>query len=101
MSEAAKDIVVKMLHVDPHQRLTAPQVLRHPWIVERDQLSDKCLTRQDPLIVKGALSATYSALRRCAPAPVLEPVQSSGLAQRRGMKKLGSPKLTSDPKEKE
>lgn len=28
------------------------QVLRHPWIVERDQLSDKCLTRQDPLIVK-------------------------------------------------
>lgn len=101
VSEAAKDIVVKMLHVDPHQRLTAPQVLRHPWIVERDQLSDKCLTRQDPLIVKGALSATYSALRRCAPAPVLEPVQSSGLAQRRGMKKLGSPKLTSDPKEKE
>uniref|UniRef100_A0AAX7V8J8 non-specific serine/threonine protein kinase n=1 Tax=Astatotilapia calliptera TaxID=8154 RepID=A0AAX7V8J8_ASTCA len=100
VSEAAKDIVVKMLHVDPHQRLTAPQVLRHPWIVERDQLSDKCLTRQDPLIVKGALSATYSALRRCAPAPVLEPVQSSGLAQRRGMKKLGSPKLTSDPKEK-
>uniref|UniRef100_A0A669D275 non-specific serine/threonine protein kinase n=1 Tax=Oreochromis niloticus TaxID=8128 RepID=A0A669D275_ORENI len=101
VSEAAKDIVVKMLHVDPHQRLTAPQVLRHPWIVERDQLSDKCLTRQDPLIVKGALSATYSALRRCAPAPVLEPVQSSGLAQRRGMKKLGSPKVTSDPKEKE
>uniref|UniRef100_A0A669BIL6 Ribosomal protein S6 kinase n=1 Tax=Oreochromis niloticus TaxID=8128 RepID=A0A669BIL6_ORENI len=90
VSEAAKDIVVKMLHVDPHQRLTAPQVLRHPWIVERDQLSDKCLTRQDPLIVKGALSATYSALRRCAPAPVLEPVQSSGLAQRRGMKKLGT-----------
>ncbi|XP_008302042.1 ribosomal protein S6 kinase alpha-2-like, partial [Stegastes partitus] len=39
VSDAAKDIVVKMLHVDPHQRLTAPQVLRHPWIVERDQLS--------------------------------------------------------------
>uniref|UniRef100_A0AAQ5ZSJ8 Ribosomal protein S6 kinase n=1 Tax=Amphiprion ocellaris TaxID=80972 RepID=A0AAQ5ZSJ8_AMPOC len=101
VSDAAKDIVVKMLHVDPHQRLTAPQVLRHPWIVERDQLSDKSLSRQDALTVKGALSATYSALRRCAPAPVLEPVQSSSLAQRRGMKKLGSPKVTSDPKEKE
>ncbi|KAK2854145.1 hypothetical protein Q5P01_006806 [Channa striata] len=101
VSDAAKDIVVKMLHVDPHQRLTAPQVLRHPWIVERDQLSDKALSRQDVATVKGALSATYSALRRCAPAPVLEPVQSSSLAQRRGMKKAESPKSGSEPKEKE
>uniref|UniRef100_A0A3Q1JPA7 Ribosomal protein S6 kinase n=1 Tax=Anabas testudineus TaxID=64144 RepID=A0A3Q1JPA7_ANATE len=101
VSDAAKDIVMKMLHVDPHQRLTAPQVLRHPWIVERDQLSDKVLARQDALTVKGALSATYSALRRCAPAPILEPVQSSNLAQRRGMKKHESPKVNSDPKEKE
>ncbi|XP_053178264.1 ribosomal protein S6 kinase alpha-2 [Scomber japonicus] len=101
VSDSAKDIVVKMLHVDPHQRLTAPQVLRHPWIVERDQLSDRVLSRQDALTVKGALSATYSALRRCAPAPVLEPVQSSSLAQRRGMKKQGSPDANSDLKEKE
>ncbi|TNN55139.1 Ribosomal protein S6 kinase alpha-2 [Liparis tanakae] len=49
----------------------------------------------------GALSATYSALKRCAPAPVLEPVQSSSLAQRRGVKNPGSPKVNSDPKEKE
>uniref|UniRef100_A0A3Q4MFK5 non-specific serine/threonine protein kinase n=1 Tax=Neolamprologus brichardi TaxID=32507 RepID=A0A3Q4MFK5_NEOBR len=89
VSEAAKDIVVKMLHVDPHQRLTAPQV---PLVHNINW----------PVIWHiGALSATYSALRRCAPAPVLEPVQSSGLAQRRGMKKLESPKVTSDPKGKE
>lgn len=50
---------------------------------------------------QGALFATYSALKRCAPAPVLEPVQSSSLAQRRGMKKLGSSSVTSEPKEKE
>ncbi|XP_072320964.1 ribosomal protein S6 kinase alpha-2 [Eucyclogobius newberryi] len=91
VSDTAKDLVTKMLHVDPHQRLTAPQVLRHAWIVERDKLSDKSLTRRDVLSVKGALSATYCALRRCTPAPVLEPVQSSGLAQRRGMKKVPSP----------
>ncbi|CAG05698.1 unnamed protein product, partial [Tetraodon nigroviridis] len=109
VSDAAKDIVTKMLHVDPHQRLTAPQVLRHPWIVDKAQLSDRALTRQDADTVKvapsatfsasngaivsfhqGALSATYCALRRCAPAPVLEPVQASNLAQRRGMKNLGS-----------
>ncbi|XP_024151924.1 ribosomal protein S6 kinase alpha-2 isoform X1 [Oryzias melastigma] len=101
VSDAAKDIVIKMLHVDPHQRLTAPQVLRHPWVVERNQLTDRALTRQDAVNVKGALSATYSALSRCAPAPVLEPVQSSSLAQRRGMKKLGSLNSSSDPKEKQ
>lgn len=101
VSDAAKDIVSKMLHVDPHQRLTAPQVLRHAWIVERDQLSDKALSRLDAVRVKGALSATYSALRRCSPAPVLEPVQSSSLAQRRGMKKVGSPDIHSDSTEKE
>ncbi|KAM7015642.1 ribosomal protein S6 kinase alpha-2 [Tautogolabrus adspersus] len=101
VSDAAKDIVVKMLHVDPHQRLTAPQVLRHPWIVDREQLSDTALSRQDALTVKGALSATYSALKRCVTTPVLEPVQSSSLAQRRGMRKLGSPKVESDTQVKE
>uniref|UniRef100_A0AAQ4QI00 Ribosomal protein S6 kinase n=1 Tax=Gasterosteus aculeatus aculeatus TaxID=481459 RepID=A0AAQ4QI00_GASAC len=101
VSDSSKEIVMKMLHVDPHQRLTAPQVLRHPWIVERDQLSDRALNRQDVLTVKGALSATYSALKRCAPAPLLEPVQSSSLAQRRGMKKPVCPKSNSDTTEKQ
>uniref|UniRef100_A0A672ZQ56 non-specific serine/threonine protein kinase n=1 Tax=Sphaeramia orbicularis TaxID=375764 RepID=A0A672ZQ56_9TELE len=73
------DIVTKMLHVDPHQRLTAPQVLRHPWIVEKDN-SQTQFSQTRRFKFKGALSATYSALRRCAPAPVLEPVQSSSLA---------------------
>lgn len=51
------------------------------------------------LFHQGALSAIYSALKRCAPAPVLEPVQSSNLAQRRGMKKLGSTEVHPDNKE--
>uniref|UniRef100_A0A8C8DQU0 non-specific serine/threonine protein kinase n=1 Tax=Oryzias sinensis TaxID=183150 RepID=A0A8C8DQU0_9TELE len=93
VSDAAKDIVIKMLHVDPHQRLTAPQVQfsydsNHIHVVS-------CLIHQ------GALSATYSALSRCAPAPVLEPVQSSSLAQRRGMNKLRSLNSSSDPMEKQ
>ncbi|KAK2507482.1 hypothetical protein MC885_001975 [Smutsia gigantea] len=52
ISDAAKDVVSKMLHVDPHQRLTAVQVLKHPWIVNREHLSQNQLSRQDVHLVK-------------------------------------------------
>ncbi|XP_044098385.1 ribosomal protein S6 kinase alpha-2 isoform X1 [Neovison vison] len=93
ISDAAKDVVSKMLHVDPHQRLTAVQVLKHPWIVNREYLSQSQLSRQDVHLVKGAMAATYFALNRTPQAPRLEPVLSSGLAQRRGMKRLTSTRL--------
>ncbi|XP_020014311.1 ribosomal protein S6 kinase alpha-2 isoform X2 [Castor canadensis] len=93
ISDAAKDVVVKMLHVDPQQRLTAVQVLKHPWIVNREYLSQSQLSRQDVHLVKGAMAATYFALNRTPQAPRLEPVLSSSLAQRRGMKRLTSTRL--------
>ncbi|KAL1770401.1 ribosomal protein S6 kinase alpha-2, partial [Sigmodon hispidus] len=83
ISDAAKDVVSKMLHVDPQQRLTAVQVLKHPWIVNREYLSQSQLSRQDVHLVKGAMAATYFALNRTPQAPRLEPVLSSNLAQRR------------------
>ncbi|XP_041924476.1 ribosomal protein S6 kinase alpha-3 isoform X2 [Alosa sapidissima] len=93
VSAEAKDLVSKMLHVDPHQRLSAAQVLRHPWIVHKDQLPKYQLNRQDaPHLVKGAMAATYSALNRNI-TPVLDPVGCSTLAQRRGVKKLTSTAL--------
>ncbi|XP_051748802.1 ribosomal protein S6 kinase alpha-1 [Ctenopharyngodon idella] len=93
VSFEAKDLVSKMLHVDPHKRLTAAQVLRHPWIINKDQLPKYQLNRQDaPHLVKGAMAATYSALNRNV-SPVLEPVGCSTLAQRRGVKKLTSTAL--------
>ncbi|XP_062841637.1 ribosomal protein S6 kinase alpha-3 isoform X1 [Trichomycterus rosablanca] len=93
VSAEAKDLVSKMLHVDPHQRLTAAQVLRHPWIVLKDQLPKFQLNRHDaPHLVKGAMAATYSALNRHVP-PKLEPVGCSILAQRRGVKKVTSTAL--------
>ncbi|XP_008686694.1 ribosomal protein S6 kinase alpha-2 isoform X4 [Ursus maritimus] len=55
ISDAAKDVVSKMLHVDPHQRLTAVQVLKHPWIVNREYLSQNQLSRQDVHLVKPGL----------------------------------------------
>ena len=41
-----------MLHVDPHQRLTAKQVLKHPWILQRDSLPNSQLPHQDLKLVK-------------------------------------------------
>ncbi|XP_070273456.1 ribosomal protein S6 kinase alpha-2 isoform X1 [Myotis yumanensis] len=93
VSEAAKDVVSQMLHVDPQQRLTALQVLKHPWVVNREHLPQSQLSRQDVHLVKGAMAATYLALHRTPQAPRLEPVLSSGLAQRRGMKRLTSTRL--------
>ncbi|KAK2114698.1 Ribosomal protein S6 kinase alpha-2 [Saguinus oedipus] len=52
ISDAAKDVVSKMLHVDPHQRLTAMQVLKHPWVVNREYLSQNQLSRPDVHLVK-------------------------------------------------
>uniref|UniRef100_A0A4W4H1P8 non-specific serine/threonine protein kinase n=1 Tax=Electrophorus electricus TaxID=8005 RepID=A0A4W4H1P8_ELEEL len=93
MIQFSEDLVSKMLHVDPHQRLTAAQVLRHPWIVHKDQLPKFQLNRQDtPQLVKEAMAATYSALNRNV-SPMLEPVGRSTLAQRRGVKKITSTAL--------
>ncbi|XP_042336421.1 ribosomal protein S6 kinase alpha-6 isoform X2 [Sceloporus undulatus] len=94
VSDAAKDLLSHMLHVDPHQRYTAEQVLKHSWISCRDQLPHYQLNRQDaPHLVKGAMAATYSALNNKTFQPVLEPVAASSLAQRRSMKKLTSTDL--------
>ncbi|XP_059374976.1 ribosomal protein S6 kinase alpha-1-like isoform X2 [Carassius carassius] len=92
VSDAAKDLVSKMLHVDPHQRLTAKQVLKHPWIIQRDKLPNSQLQHQDAKLVKGAMAATYSALKSSQPPPELKPIVSSFLAQRR-VKKLPSTSL--------
>ncbi|XP_010828555.1 PREDICTED: ribosomal protein S6 kinase alpha-1 [Bison bison bison] len=86
VSDTAKDLVSKMLHVDPHQRLTAKQVLQHPWITQKDKLPQSQLSHQDLQLVKGAMAATYSALNSSKPTPQLKPIESSILAQRRGRK---------------
>ncbi|XP_075029610.1 ribosomal protein S6 kinase alpha-1 isoform X1 [Calonectris borealis] len=92
ISDMAKDLVSKMLHVDPHQRLTAKQVLQHPWITQKDSLPQSQLNHQDLQLVKGAMAATYSALNSSKPSPQLKPIESSILAQRR-VKKLPSTTL--------
>ncbi|XP_020838863.1 ribosomal protein S6 kinase alpha-1 isoform X2 [Phascolarctos cinereus] len=92
ISETAKDLVSKMLHVDPHRRLTANQVLQHPWVMQKDKLPQSQLSHQDVTLVKGAMAATYSALSSSKATPQLKPIETSILAQRR-VKKLPSTTL--------
>ncbi|XP_066953718.1 ribosomal protein S6 kinase alpha-2 isoform X2 [Macrobrachium rosenbergii] len=84
VSPAAKDLVTRMLHVDPGQRLTAGQVASHPWLIHREALPNLRLLLQDASLVKGAISATYRAINHTPRAPNLGPVASSALARRRG-----------------
>lgn len=37
VSEEAKDLIRKMLIVDPAKRITAEEILKHPWLVSIDQ----------------------------------------------------------------
>ncbi|CAK9163942.1 unnamed protein product [Ilex paraguariensis] len=41
ISKSAKDLVQKMLTQDPKRRITAAQVLEHPWLREGGEASDK------------------------------------------------------------
>lgn len=41
-----------MLHVDPHQRIPVQQVLKHPWVANREQLPQLRLTHQEASLVK-------------------------------------------------
>ncbi|PIM98764.1 Ca2+/calmodulin-dependent protein kinase, EF-Hand protein superfamily [Handroanthus impetiginosus] len=43
ISSSAKDLVKKMLQADPKDRLTASEVLNHPWMREDGDASDKPL----------------------------------------------------------
>ncbi|XP_070620359.1 ribosomal protein S6 kinase alpha-1 isoform X2 [Erythrolamprus reginae] len=92
ISDSAKSLVSKMIHVDPRQRLTAKEVLQHPWITKKDKLPKTKLSHQDVQLVKGAMAATYSALNKSKPSPQLKSIEGSSLAQRRA-KKLSSTTL--------
>ena len=52
VSEAGKELVKEMLHVDPAVRIRLEQVLKHEWIVHTEKLPTMHLSRQDAQRVK-------------------------------------------------
>jgi p90 ribosomal S6 kinase len=43
ISNEAKELVKRMLHVDPNRRPTAAIILKYPWIVNRHRIPQKVL----------------------------------------------------------
>lgn len=43
VSSMAKDLVQKMLHVDPNRRITAAGILAHPWVASKSELPDSSI----------------------------------------------------------
>ncbi|XP_046986596.1 ribosomal protein S6 kinase 2 beta isoform X2 [Schistocerca americana] len=83
VSVKAKDLVQKMLHLDPSRRPTAAQILQHDWIQNRNLLPTHRLIFQEAHVVKGAMAATYRAVSQKPRSPNLGPVVMSELARRR------------------
>ena len=88
MSEEAKDLVMRILDVDPAKRLTTSQILSHPWMTNRNQPTTHLLVNQDTNALKvnfgqsyktgdckiynyslfqGAVTATFQAIRNQSP----------------------------------
>ncbi|CAI4230235.1 unnamed protein product [Auanema sp. JU1783] len=85
VSNAAKDLVTRLLCVDSLKRPTAKQILQHQWITQRYTLPQAALpttASKDPDAIKGALEQTYRAKNATAPV-ALCPVNASALAKRR------------------
>lgn len=89
VSVHAKDLVRRMLLVDPIQRISAAQVLQHTWIANRAVLPlYRLAVHQEAGQMRGAMRATFAAVNKPPPLPALQNVAASGLAKRRGKQLL-------------
>jgi serine/threonine protein kinase len=61
VSEEAKDLVRKMLMVNPDDRFSCEQILQHPWLKQLDEeVDDSSLSSQSSSTLSTALSPTYT-----------------------------------------
>uniref|UniRef100_A0A8R1TQR8 non-specific serine/threonine protein kinase n=1 Tax=Onchocerca volvulus TaxID=6282 RepID=A0A8R1TQR8_ONCVO len=89
ISDQAKDLVRFLLHADPSKRLSAKQILTHPWIVHLNSLPTIRLNFfNNPSKVMDALDKTYHALTSTAISTPLRPVIESALARRRRLNRM-------------
>ncbi|KAL0129809.1 hypothetical protein PUN28_001811 [Cardiocondyla obscurior] len=85
ISTEAKELVKRMLHLDPTRRPTAAMILKYPWIVNRHRIPPKVLPDviKDPHSLKLAVAETYRVIASNPRSPHIGPVVMSELARRR------------------
>ncbi|GIY83752.1 ribosomal protein S6 kinase 2 alpha [Caerostris extrusa] len=83
ISEVAKDLVRKMLDLNPKNRCSAADILSHEFICSRYLLPNTRLQFDDLRSVKVAVNITFQAMNISSPSPKLLPVEASDLARRR------------------
>lgn len=87
VTDLAKDLLRRLLHVDPAQRLSAGQALQHPWLRNKSSIPDRKLTLTDTASrIKEAVKNTFSAVHKSPDSKPLSGVTASGLHQRRAGK---------------
>jgi p90 ribosomal S6 kinase len=91
ISPEAKDLVKRMLNLDPSQRITAANILKHPWMKHIDALSDYKLQVEDHM-EKAALAKAFKLLNPNNMGPLLNlsPVVTSSLLAKRRANKINS-----------
>ena len=52
ISNVAKDLVSRMLDVDPEKRITVDEIFQHPWIRVRISNEEKIFTRETIIVLK-------------------------------------------------
>ncbi|CAD5206379.1 unnamed protein product [Bursaphelenchus okinawaensis] len=92
ISDLAKDLVMRMLHVDPGRRISAKEIVIHPWLNQGGQPTKDLEYKLDVEQVKKNIDRTFKAVMGKNQAMPLCPVNSSALAKRRNQR----PKSLSD-----
>ncbi|CAD5209113.1 unnamed protein product [Bursaphelenchus xylophilus] len=92
ISDLAKDLVMRMLHVDPGLRISAKEIVIHPWLNQNNQPTTDLVYKLDATQVKKNLDRTFKAVMGSNQAMPLCPVNASALAKRRNQR----PKSLSD-----
>eukprot|EP00049_Salpingoeca_infusionum_P018636 m.358076 g.358076 ORF g.358076 m.358076 type:complete len:822 (-) comp18031_c0_seq1:182-2647(-) len=96
VSDDAKDLILRMLHVDPEKRINIHGVLLHPWhkhVLSTQAPPQRAASMEESAKIKSAVEATYRAMFQTQPPPPMNlgQVADSGLLRRRKHPKL--PKL--------
>ncbi|KAI6203602.1 Non-specific serine/threonine protein kinase [Aphelenchoides besseyi] len=96
LSDLSKDLITRMLHVDPRRRISAKELVVHPWLLQRPAKVERQvdLTHdRDPEDVKKTIDQTFKALMaRNKPVALELRLDDSKLARRRRLKSLSDVK---------